>query len=273
MSGKWLIGVVNILILLLGISYSSGAQKANPWNSVQKTLSMYDTLNPFGTYSLDASQLIEETNFLLAKSLENFLADTVSINQNLDSLLNVKDLSTHRSADKRIWITHWDEKTGGSWRSQACLFHYRDTKGKPHIFPTQMSYSENTNLQIPSEGAGTTQIIKLRNSPTQLYLWLSWGQSCNTCIYQIARIIELNDDTCNLFYPGFGSNNSLKLEARMGNLSDFHYNKEKKILTAFIEPDDMNDLKQAQKICLKFTGVGFENFPQKSNPKKGKNKH
>jgi hypothetical protein len=248
---------------------------------LKKILSRADTLRPGETTLTEENSGSNESegvdiNSLIEDQLADILVDPKIIRNNLDKLLQHDFLGITHSKDKRLWIFTWYENTGGSWKSNISLVHYRTKSNQPKVEASGPADSDSpsaTNV-FCSNGAGFDKIYKLVSPGKNLYLCLGSGISCNTCIYNIASVVELTNDGINFTYPAFQTNSDnlypeddnfscFVLGARLYDIEDFSFNEKTQTLHMVYRTDDNTPhpagTKEGQRIVrnLKFNGNKF----------------
>jgi hypothetical protein len=235
-------------------------------DTLKAVLSGADTLNPFDETIDSINDKISTVNEEIFLNLSGILTNPEILSVNIDSLLEHSFLEKVHSNDKRLWIFSWYENTGGSWKSNLNLIHYKTKLNKPKV-------DESDQGVFCSNGAGFNKIYKLNSKSRNLYLCMGSGISCNTCIYKIATVVELTKDSINFNYPAFtfqkkddnlpgsASQSCFTLEARLGNIEKFEFNPATQILTYVFFTDDntpVQSVKQKRIVRkLQFDGQKF----------------
>jgi hypothetical protein len=189
--------------------------------------------------------------------------------QKPDSLLQHLELNQVHAADRRLWIFNWFENSGGSFKRYFSRLQYHTSDGRLKTDATPL-YDERYEPGFCSNGALFTQIHKLRSRGKDLYLCLGYGIGCNTCVFQIATVVRLFQDSMQLDYPAFDEAGAagpcLSVHARTGNLEDFHFDPVTQKLSYSYLPDDLTPIQaeedgepaQRVRVSLWFNGTRFE---------------
>jgi hypothetical protein len=241
--------LVTLLSLLHFIQADSQTLLLRKVDTLKQVLSRADTLSPFDNSVPDIYDTITFVNEQISKRLSEILTLPECLNSDLNQLLKHPSLGIIHSSDKRLWIFTWYENTGGSWRSNANLIHYRTKDKRPRIDTSAVfSSGEEESPGFCHEGASFQSIYKLRNTGERdLYLCLGNGVSCNTCEYHIASIIELTNNGINLKYRGFGSSSCKIITSRRGNVEEFDFDPVTQIFTSIYLTDDYTPIERKGK--------------------------
>jgi len=236
-------------------------------DSLKNLLSKADTLTSEEANALDEDSAGTGINAQISDQLTAVLTTASVIKYKLDSLLKHPALGIAHSKDNRLWIFSWYENTGGSWKSDINFVCYRSVDKKRYIIPTEIYEDEtkgpfekqHTNY-FDGRGAGFDTIDKLPARGKQLYLAHGWGISCNTCVYEIAVVIELVGDSVNYNYPAFKLKNTdlnsyepefydspfFVLDARIGDIEKFDYDNKTQTLKFVYLTDDNTPIQQEE---------------------------
>ena len=255
-----------IFVLLICNVFAQGQNNISLYQNIdvlKELLSKADTLSPFSETNdtTDAFDDISNVNDEISICLSEILTTPEIVNKDLDSLLDHSFLGKVHSIDNRLWIFTWYENTGGSWKSNLNLLHYRTKSNKPKVVYESINDENNTtelkdNKEIFSNGSWFEKIYKLKTKNKDLYLCMGNGISCNTCIYETAFVIELKDDGINLNYPAFPKimpeghilndeyNGSYYiLDARMYDIEKFEFEPKSQIFTIVYLTDDITPIR------------------------------
>jgi hypothetical protein len=225
-------------------------------DTLKAILSKADRLNPFDNSVENIGETIAMVNDEISSRLSDILRSPEILRYNLDSLFEHPFLGKAHSADKRLWIFTWYENTGGSWKSNLSLVHYRTksnnlkTNYKPISNEDSVAETTSEENEFCSNGAEFHKIYKLKAKNKDLYLCLGSGISCNTCMYETATVVELTKDSINFNYPAFQSkkedDNSIgndiqscfTLDARWEDIEKFQFDSKTQTLNLIYLTDD-----------------------------------
>jgi hypothetical protein len=270
---------ISLMCFVVTVQGQTKQKLSAKMDSLKAVLLRADTLSLFNQTVDNIFDTISMVNEQIAKRLVDILTDNEILSTNVDSLLELPSLGKVHSKDKRLWIFNWYENTGGSWKSNISLVHYRTQAKKPKVdyVPANENEEQSEETINPNEfcsnGAWFDKIYKLKTKSKDLYLCIGSGVSCNTCIYQIATVVELTKDSINFNYPAFriksgedsppGSENEacFTLDARMGDIESFGFDPKTQTLTFAYLTDDhtpVQTVKQKRIVeRLVFDGVKF----------------
>lgn len=191
--------------------------------------------------------------------------------QQVDSLVPPSELYRVRSADGRLCIFSWDERTGGTFRSQVSVVFQRLPTGE-----VQGVYS-TTDSDDWNKGGSYSEIHPLpSDSVATLYACVGQVIGCSTCCGDMLTVIQLTDDAINFNYPAFalkgadGQSNgafttTFLLTTRCGGLLEFAYEPFTSVLTYSYVADDLTPVVLENwddhleiKGHMRFTGEWFE---------------
>jgi hypothetical protein len=242
--------------------------------ALKELLERADTLRPFSNNVESIYDTISMMNDAIDSVLTAQLQDPALRNADRDRLLRLEGLGGARAADGRLWIFDWYENTGGSWKSNIVLLHFRDGSGRWHTYGSDPTRSDGTDSSsFCDQGASFGKIYKLHAPGRALYLCIGEGVSCNTCIYEIATVVELTTSGARFGYPAFrngpesstGPSSCLTIEARMGDIDPLGFDPKTGTLTLSYITDDNTPVKAdpPRRITrkLKFDGKRFRGNP------------
>ncbi len=192
--------------------------------------------------------------------------------QEIDSLVPPSELNRARSADGRLCIFSWDERTGGTFRSQVSVVFFRLPTGEGKGFYSTVDENDEWN-----KGGAYNSIHQLRSDSTStVYACVGQVIGCSSCCGDILTIIELTNGGINFNYPAFeakgreGQANGVfsptfLLTTRCGNGLRFEYDPGTNTLTYVyivddLTPMEMKDADDAREIrgIMHFNGAYFE---------------
>lgn len=249
-------------------------------DSLKKLLSQADTLRAENLWDENSIDI----NGLIAEQLSDILIIPSIVNYNLDSLLNHNFLGITHSKDKRLWIFSWYENTGGTFKSNVSLVHYRTRPNKPKV-AVESNFENNDSEKLVnnfcSNGFGFEKIYKLKSSSKNLYLCLGSVVGCTTCCGEIASIVELTNDSINFNYPAFtiskqdgyyrdSEDNSpcFTLDSRCGSIEKFEFDSKTQTINYSYSTDDNTPVKTVEeksKIVIGSLHFNGQNFIQKDS--------
>jgi hypothetical protein len=249
-------------------------------DSLKTLFSIADTTrHPFD----DTTDNILNLNQSIAETLKAILTNPQITSQNMDSLLKSPGLGIVHSEDKRLWIFSWYENNGGSFKSNANMVYYKTGSGKSKIgYDESDTFGQSGDNLFSSNGASFDTIYKLNSKTKDLYLCTGSGVGCNTCVFQVATVVELKKDSADFNYPAFKSNpensaypsntekwqSDFLLGAREDDILTFYFDPKNQILNFSYLTDDNTPVqstlgKKQSKIFrkLKFNGENFIGDP------------
>jgi hypothetical protein len=244
-------------------------------DTLKRVLDRADTLNPFDDRHENIFDTITAVNNEIAERLASILSSRDILKYEPDSLLDFSSLGKVHSKDKRLWIFSWYENTGGSWKSNLSLVHYRTRLNEPRtdyqpVGKEDGAADDSWSGGLSSNGAWFDTIYKLKAKGKDLYLCLGSGISCNTCIYRLAIVVELTHDGIDFNYPAFPSKkdgtgdredlSSLTVEARMDDFEKFSFDPRTQTLTIVYQTDDLTPVrtKKPERVIRRFVFNGIE---------------
>jgi hypothetical protein len=163
----------------------------------------------------------------------------------LDSIFT-EGLRPVRSADGRLWIFEWDERTGGSFQAEVHLVFYRDGKGEGHpVFTFDLGDSIFEDDKRWSRGGGYGAIHQLGlTDSSMLYMCVGGVKGCSTCCSELLTVLELTANGINFNYPAFeysldDKGPTWELTSRCGDVTDFAYDPKTKVARYTYITDDI----------------------------------
>jgi hypothetical protein len=258
-----------LLAAFSGFALMAGAQVRaslkEKAGELKKLLATADELSPFE----DDNDSIELVHGLIAGKLTEIMTRPAFVPFNLDSVLDFPSLEKVHSSDKRLWIFSWYENTGGSWKSNINLVHWRTRSGK--LMTDFIEDLQESAQGFEGHSASFHTIYKLKSPNKDLYLCMGHGLGCSTCLYDVATVVELTPNGANFNYPAFrhGLDESGKpiykpyftLEARLDNIKEFDFDPATQTLSFVYLTDDTTPVQSdpPKRISRKlvFDGVKF----------------
>jgi hypothetical protein len=185
---------------------------------INDLLKYYNTLSPFSEDEKEVDQ-IDSLNQLLLNRLLNVLSDRRIVEYPIEKLFPGVGVAISKSEDNRLFFLSIDEKTGGSYRTQISIMHYR--------FPDGTVLSEYF-------GEETYGPIFLLDSLRQHYIVLGSVQTCGTCLAASACTIQFDSGA-------YLRNPIAQYDGRYGDLKVFEYDNTKKELCLEYDEADYDD--------------------------------
>ncbi len=190
-----------------------------------------------------------DINGQLGRALAGVLKVPGLSDRAIDSLIPPDDLQRVRSADGRLTIFQWDERTGGTFLGQLNVVFFRDTKGAGHAVgcnDEDASWPGDTW----SRGGGYSAIHLLqRTDSSALYVCEGSVKGCSSCCSELLSVIELTRDSIHFDYPAFALGKdrneepllgpTWELTARCGDVTRFAYDPKHKLLRYTYSSDDL----------------------------------
>ncbi len=105
---------------------------------------------------------------------------------NIRQLINSSELNIAVSDDNKLFNFSFDEKAGGTYRSQISITHYTDFNPKDS---TQLS---EFNSFFSSDGYG--EIYTLKTDEGTKYVLTGYVRGCSYCFQSFVRLISFNDN-------------------------------------------------------------------------------
>ena len=173
-----------------------------------------EKLSPFEEQGMEN---IERLNRKVKEQLLGVLTQQQSLILEKDTI----PFFTCESNDKRFAVFNWEENLGGTFRQFLNVFYWKNSKGEPNaIFMTE-------------EVAPFEVIYDVKNDQGQVfYLLLGSGISCNTCRFEKALLLQLNDSSLQEVF-------SFQIDYRLNNdIKGLSFDtKSNTLLYEFIEED------------------------------------
>jgi len=146
-----------------------------------------DTLSPFQDGDW---KLIDSLNTQVEKVLFEVLNDKNIVKYKIDTLIH---LNVTKSADNKVFIFSFYENTGGSYKSNVNIIHYRLSNGQPKA--KGLNFCEGEVQGGDDYGGTIDKIIILKANNKTKYLALGGGVGCSTCEFDDAFLfnIDTND--------------------------------------------------------------------------------
>jgi hypothetical protein len=239
---------LSLLICCLDFYAPAHAQRSAieaRFRSLESLQARADTLRPFDQRVENIYDTIAQVNSAIDSVLTAQLQDPALKEQ--DRLRLLRLFQGVRSADGRLLLFDWYENTGGSWKSYQSVLHYRSGNGARHSLSSSSDPDSHPHSEVfNGQGASFDKIYKLRAPGRDLYLCIGSGVSCNTCLYQMAIVVELTQSGARFDYPAFRSNDETAktwhpeflIESRMGNMHRFDFDPRTQTLIISYTTDD-----------------------------------
>ncbi len=172
------------------------------------------------------------------------------------------------SVDKRLRIFSWDERTGGTFRSNSSVLLVRTDEG---TWTTRSSPALESD-PFCGTGAAFSAIHVLRSdTASSLYLCMGSVVGCSTCCAEVLVVVGLGREGLDLAYPAFPSPEQegpgspcFVLDARCGDLVDLRFDPRKRTVHFTYTTDDLTPVRVAEgerprpvKGRLRFNGSAF----------------
>jgi hypothetical protein len=257
----------SIFTLLIGLlfttlSFGQGNKKINQnkkdtfikqIDRLNNTIEFYGTLSPFS--GDNRSELIDSARNELTTQLLEVLNDNRILKYQMEKLITPHVLSISRSADNKVYLLSYDEKTGGSYRSSKTFIHYRLSNGTVR---GELFGGGDPDILTSS---AYEQIYTL-DSANQKYFVIGGVQTCNTCYASVAVVIQIDSSS-------YQTNLVDEFNGRIHDLLFFGYNDIEKEFTyeyyaaskddSFYEGDNENgDLQHKYKGKIKYLNGAFK---------------
>lgn len=162
----------------------SGDEIMQKIEEINLLLKSYDTLSPFSDNE-DRFELIDSIGNRITAQLLVLLNDKRIINYPIETLLVEEGIFISKSNDNKIFFFSIDEKTGGSYRTNITIIHYRLADGTVHA---EFFGSEDYEAMATS----IYDKVILVDSAAQKYFVIGGVQTCNTCNVSLAIAITLD---------------------------------------------------------------------------------
>lgn len=194
----------------------------------------------------------------------------------IDSLFPIDRFIHHvRSADGRLRIFQWDERTGGTFYALVHLVFYRDAKGKGHpVFTYKVGDGDYANGMYWSHGGAYGEIHQLSATDSStLYVCVGGVHGCSTCCSEMLTVLELTEDGIRFDYPAFDlppgmdglarKEPTWELTSRCGDITEFAYDPKTRVASYIYTSDDITPVStedgQGEKISgrMRFDGWKF----------------
>jgi hypothetical protein len=175
-------------------------------------LKRYNTLSPFSGND-NRFDLIESISDEITTRLLKILNDKRILNYQIENLITEDELMISKSTDNRIYFFSIDEKTGGSYKTNKTIIHYRLANGTVRAYFFGGDASEALSTSIYGE-------IYLLDRLKQKYFVIGGVQVCNTCRVSLALTLQLDTDSINTELIA-------QYDGRYYDLEAFDYNSER----------------------------------------------
>ncbi|HRC32934.1 MAG TPA: hypothetical protein PK736_05780 [Bacteroidia bacterium] len=162
----------------------SGDEIMQKIEEINLLLKSYDTLSPFSENE-DRFELIDSIGNRITAQLLVLLNDKRIVNYPIETLLFEEGIFISKSNDNKIFFFSIDEKTGGSYRTNITIIHYRLSDGMVHA---EFFGSEDYEAMATS----IYDKVFLVDSAAQKYFVIGSVQTCNTCLASLAIAITLD---------------------------------------------------------------------------------
>lgn len=263
----------SLLLLLYAYPFWTNAQVERGDPITERARSFYAALARVDAMSDDdMADHGGELNASLGNHLIQLLESPGLTDRQIDSLVHPSDLYRTRSADGRLSIFSWDERTGGSFQAQASVVLYIMANGERRGI-----YSTVDDGATWNKGGTYASIHAIRSDSTStLYACVGTVIGCNTCCGNMLTVFELTSEGINFDYPAFANvaadnqtsgtfSPTYLLTTRCGDGLEFDYDPNTSVLTYVYVADDLtpiigDGLGPRQKIngSLHFNGERFE---------------
>lgn len=254
-----------LLFIALTLPYCCAAQHRN--DSLVTRMARWHAVLA-GSDTMTREQVMEDDrniNTRIGNALEAVLSVPGLGDRAIDSLLPNGFVSHVRSADGRLWLFQWDERSGGTFQAVDNVLFFRDAHGAGTAMFT--SASEEGDVWTRGGGYDTIHLLD-RTDSTVRYVLIGSVVGCSTCCAELITVIELTADGIDLSYPAFPSTDgpvgvpTWCLDARCGDVSRFEYDPRKKVLHYTYTPDDMTPEKADHDLppvhgSWRYEGKGF----------------
>lgn len=170
----------------------------------------------------------------------------------IDSLFPLGGLVHHvRSADGRLRIFQWDERTGGTFHALVHLVYFRDAQGTGHpVFTYTVGDGEQADGMYWSHGGAYGAIHALgATDSSMLYVCVGGVHGCSSCCSEMLTVLELTATGIGFNYPAFhlpaGMDGQPRHEptwellARCGSITRFTYDPGTRTAHYTYTPDDL----------------------------------
>ncbi|MBL7945175.1 MAG: hypothetical protein JNN32_03860 [Flavobacteriales bacterium] len=203
-------------------------------------------------------------NAQLNQALAGVLAVPGLNDHAIDSLIPADQLHRVRSADGRLTLFSWDERTGGTFQAQVTLVFFRDARGIGHPVFDRSLNDEGGGTEW-SRGGSYHAIHALgRTDSSTLYLCVGGVKGCSSCCSEMLTVIELTRDDIHFDYPAFevGTDRNeepllgptWELTARCGDVTRFDYDPKHKVARFTYTTDDLTPVPAGEGEARTITG-------------------
>lgn len=190
-------------------------------------------------------------NAQLSEALAGVLAMPGLSDHDIDSLIPADQLHRARSADGRLWLFSWDERTGGTFLAQVTLAFFRDAQGIGHPVFGRSSNDEGGDTEWSHGGAYDAIHALGRTDSSTLYICVGSVKGCSSCCSELLSVIELTESSIHFDYPAFDQTDAngapfmaatWELTARCGDVTRFAYDPKHKLLRYTYTSDDLTPM-------------------------------
>ncbi|NBP67947.1 MAG: hypothetical protein EBU52_04320 [Cytophagia bacterium] len=194
--------------------------------AINLLLKYYGTLSPFSDND-NGFELIDSISNKITTRLLKILNDKKIINYPIETLFDQNEISISKSIDNNIFFFSIDEKTGGSYKANKTIIHYRLPNGI-----VKASFLDGE----ASEALATSAFGKvfLLDSLNKKYFVIGGVQTCNTCNTSLAITIQLDTIT-------YQTKLIAQFDGRYYDLKVFEYDSTEKVFSYEYYAADNND--------------------------------
>jgi len=159
------------------------------------------------------------------------------------------------SSDKRLWIFNWPQNTSGSDKADINIFYYQTQSGKYKVTDGDGTDAEDPDSRDTWQtDIGFREIYPLKSPSRNMYLCLASGRYCNTCLYEMAGVIQLKGDSIYFNYPAFidkqeveDSMSYLAIEGRYEDIEPMTFDIHTQTLQFTYRTDDLTPIPREEK--------------------------
>lgn len=208
-------------------------QKTKKINSL---LAIYSTLSPFSDDD-NRFNKIDSIRNEIVKDLLVILNDPGIKNYVIEELITEPGLSITKSSDNKIYFFSIDEKTGGSYRTNVTLIHYRlpDGSVKGDYFGDDVSEALTTSGYRP---------VQLVDSLNKRYVTIGSVITCNTCLASVFIMLQLDSSAVSTQLID-------QFDGRYYDLKAFDYNSDlKEFYCEYQQPEYDDETENVKRVTI-----------------------
>jgi len=146
----------------------------------------YDAILNQNKDSILGRYMIDHLQEKITHRLNQIINHSEFQKNDIEKLMNSNELSVVVSEDKKLYNFYFDEKTGGTYRSQVSIMHYTE------FVPENSAQVEDFQTFFSSDGY--SGIYTLNTDEGVKYVLTSFVRGCSLCFGTSVRLISFNNN-------------------------------------------------------------------------------